>query len=672
MKKLKGLKHFQYFDVRSDFQLNLEDDENYFNRILQAKNIWNGKNIKERFGGLDALGKPISNPPFDSGIVCATQMPSSEANEITSLKCFVAPYRLLSATITRLAEVRKIAGNNHKIRHRKKYLDENLKVPKVPPSEIAVAIGMVLSIIATKGSVEKGNRLPYLLLTQRTNVKLRNNELDAPVVEGMNCRDISNTGFADLDSIAMRALAEERGINCKMLEEKELLHLPKCYYLGYDAEYHQWNFFGTVVIDCTVEEIIREGCFFTKDKFESKNILAIPLNRKVLSYHLSQSEIKTIPVKMWNSAHASIQFAMNDYEERTARITEQKSKDFFPKWKKIVQFCKKMISKSSLLINKTSQVLNAFFFSLSFVLLLISCVWLAIAQPLVNASDHWSKIITMLSSLIAFGTCLIVVAMQRAAIVSEDNLLFIKNHFGSNDISEISVFRGVTLIDGNIDEKERQVIFSVQQGNSHSQLSVLRKCNVFMVDKKESTWTLKDRTNIDEMIEHMNWQICPGTKEKEYFRVIIPYINNGMQIILQKNTEGKLEHPIDIAISYKEFREKEKWHEKEIESLICQKIHKRMNDLSEGKSTPQGDFNFRFLLYENNTENDKGQYIIVGFADKVDAMQWSSEDFSEKLIRPLSYELTSTTYAQRFKDNVTRVACEYAIAIYVGYQMSVR
>ena len=46
---------------------------------------------------------------------------------------------------------------------------------------LGIAIGMILSIIATKGSAENGNRTPYMLFVKRGDLAIRGNELDVPV-----------------------------------------------------------------------------------------------------------------------------------------------------------------------------------------------------------------------------------------------------------------------------------------------------------------------------------------------------------------------------------------------------------------------------------------------------------------------------------------------------------
>ena len=227
--------------------------------------------------------------------------------------------------------------------------------------------------------------------------------------------------------------------------------------------------------------------------------------------------------------------------------------------------------------------------------------------------------------------------------------------------------------------------FSIGQESKNSQFSVMRKCNVFDVfsETEDETWILKRRADICPVIEHMNWQIHPGSKKNDdSFRVIIPCVIDEVQIRLRQS-DDKLEHMIDVEIPYNEFRSQKKWGEDEIEMVISKKVYEQKNAANlQGQSAIGNNrvdcgqenhdkIKYRLLLCARNKVNGKQQYVIVGFVDRHDAF-WISEDLSAAVCHSLTYDLTSTLFAQRFKDDVTRVVCEYAIADYVGYQMSVR
>lgn len=637
MKKLNHLDGFLYYEIAKDFTLSAESNPSYFKTVILGNEQWNDQTISE------LLISEAKQPAFDSGIICAKgDAIWGEEERISQLTCFIAPYQLMSSTI---------GMPNLKDR---KNISKTAKKNK--SKELAVGIGMVLSIIAKKGSAESGNRTPHIILIKRENAQIRSNELDAAVVEGLNSGDfyLKEDGekyAADLREIAKRALEEERGLNYSMLDSLGLLKMPENYYLGYDEQYHQWNFFGTVEVDCTIEELIREGCYFTKDKFESKGIISIPIDPSILYYYLSFDEIPvqngtTVQRKMWNTAWASILFAVHDFF-RAKRFCAEAICLFLKKhplriWYRIRSSINKMANVIAPLHNGI-DILCAI---LSYVLVITTLLYILIPS--------WGKTVTILSTVITSITCLCVVAITRNSVVSQTKIVNI-DAYGENNsttyktLPETRVFRNVSLVDGNISEEKRELFFAFEKvrGNP-GEIVVERKCNVFN-DKNE----LELRDIKDRHIEHICWKIIGNSTSKEFIRFIFPCIIRRQKIVFRFD-ENAVSHCIDFKVSYKKFVGKD---DAEIKQTISNLVKKTGKPYL--KRVKNAKINFKFLLKAQN------ETVIVGFVEG-NAAGKSGEPYQ------LCYDLTSTTFEQKMKDDVTRVACEYAIAEYVGYRMSLR
>lgn len=638
MKKLNQLDGFWYYDVDDNFILTAESNRAYFNPVVFEKEQWNNQAISDLLGTVD-------QPAFDSGIICAkSDNILQRGNCINQLKCFIAPYQLMSSTIGTLnsGELKSVSKPS------------NIRVSE----ELAVGIGMVLSVIATRGSVESGNRTPYIMLVKRENARIRPNELDAAVVEGLNSGDFyfeDKKYIANLRRIAMRALEEERGLNCCMLESLKLLHMPKKYYLGYDEQYHQWNFFGTVVVDCTIEELIREGCYFTKDKFESTGIIGIPIDPAILYYYLSFDKIpihngSAIQRKMWNTAWASIMFAVRDFVS-TKRSHAETVCLFLKKhplkiWYHTRSFINKLVSVVASLHNGID------------ILCAILAGALFITTLLYILLPNWGETVTILSTVITSITCLCVVAITRNSVVSRTDIVRIDTYGGNSAtayqaIPETRVFRNVCLVDGNIAEKERNLFFAFQHDSIvPGRIVVQRKCNVFYNDASDpNVWKLRNIQ--DRHIEHICWKIISNSDSRESIRFIIPCIICRQMIVFTSN-KNAFSHYIDFTVPYKEFVGKDDQGIKQTISNLVEKIGAPYL-----KGVENTRVNFKFLLKAQN------ETIIVGFVE-------GNELYGPGELYQLCYDLTNTTFEQKMKDDVTRVACEYAIAEYIGYRLALR
>ena len=631
MKKISCLNGFCYYDIGSKFQLTAETRLDYFKSEVLGEKEWDGKKI--------FLSDSATPPKFDSGIVCSLCSNLNRSkNTINALNCFFAPYQLMNETIKARDVNKRSSKNNHR-------------------NSIAIGIGMVLSIIATKGSSETGIRKPYVIFVNRGTLGVRNGELDVPVVEGLNCSDfkLGNKEYsAMLETIAKRALYEERGLNCKMLDSMGVLHLPKKYYLGYDKKYMQWNFFGTVVVDCTVEEIVREGFYYTKDKFESTKIIAIPAETQVLYYHLSEKTLQCKNAKsdkskqFWNTAWASVSFALKDFSEliynkKTHSSVEEKLFHVGKSFPSFVAPVRKTMNNFARFLEKFRRIIE------------VGCGLLSLATVAVFIKSFQDSLYSTANEIIALLmtvlTCWLAIAISRKEKVSTEGLIEIDLNTEDTKylIPEIRVFRNVVLLDGNI--AKRKISFEHECfKNGVGAVSVQRECKQFYDSSNPiKKWEMVNSvTNTDE---HTKWVIKSCDKTQNNLRVIFACIYNQKKIYFTK-CKSKLSHCIDIEIPYSDFAKKSIPPEILIRQRVITELKKRF-----GRGHYHSEF--KFLMMQ------KGQYVIVGYVH-ADKEQFCKGDYD------LSYSLTETNFAQKMKDDVTRVTCEYAIAEFIGYKMSNR
>ncbi len=658
--ELDGLRGFGYYNVKNNVILTIENREDFFKNSILANEEWNGRPISQCL-------ESVSSPLFDSGVICAkTKDFRFDDDEVSSLKCFVAPYQLMSATI---ADLCKSLDKKSRNRAHKYTSAKELKAS----DGIAVAVGMVLSIVATAGSAEKDNRTPYIVLIRRRHTAIRGDELDPAVVEGLNYGDFfyKNDNFiyqAKLDDIAKRAIEEERGINCDILEKRGLLHMPERYYLGYDEEYHQWNFFGTVVIDCTVEEIIKEGCYFTKDKFESKGIIGMPIDPNVLFYYLSFDRMPILDKygceyfekrEMWNTTWASILFAVKDFCVEEWFISREicfllRNHSWIKKfWYCIRKGFNNLVKK----LMRQERGINILSALLSIILMVITILYIRYTNAL-------GVSVTILSSFIAFVTCCYVVILARGKNVFRTDFLSCGSYSDESEkdeekrwtyqsIQETAVFRNVCLIDGSISEQKRKVTFSVEESELDGNIKVSRNCRVFIDDKKsDKCWTLIVEDDPRRVVEHNNWRIITNKHCEKKVRIVIPCISKEQYIVL-KDEMGKLKHLIDLEIPYKDFIGMD---DEQVRSGIIEEVKKIINEPSICNDIK---IDFRFIL------ESEEQKVIVGFTSM------SKYHGTEKEY-VLSHDLSNSTFADKMIDDITRVACEYATSEFIGYRMSER
>lgn len=646
MKRLKGMKQFRYCKVKLPFVLTVSSDLDYFKNKIHKKVRWNSKAID--------LSATPNTAAFDSGIVCATaDVLPCDTEEISELNCFFAPYKLMQDTIGTIKTPCKKGENPN-------------------TDNLGVAIGMVLSIIATKGSAENGNRTPYILFVKRGNLRIRGDQLDAPVVEGMNCGDFTKGDDgryrADISEIAKRALAEERGLNVDYLISNGLLHMPEKYYFGYDATYCQWNFFGTVVVDCTIEEIIREGCYYTKDKFETKQIIGIPAEPNVLYYYLSS---KMIPIHnrkgekekadMWITAWASVVFAMQDFYEKEAYKKPQKACLRRKRHRWLYKgYIRNTLNKLASIFVRHKHGLEAVCAALAFFLVLMLGLR-SVIEPIQRRAGILDILNVLEKVASAIGTLLaawIVVAAVRYDIVNRKDIVKLNTYWRDDDeqlllCPEILMFRNVVLRDGNIAEDKRKVHFHYQEvRDMRGTVVPQRKCQMsYTIEAGDMAWGMRKFTEMN--IEDFSWTIKCCNHTENSVRVVAPQIIQKRSIVFNDTAMGKdrkISHSVDFEIPYKAFVGKS---DEEIETMLQQKI---TNYLCK-KAQQNVEIRFKLLLEYN------GQSTIVAFLES---------DIPSPQAYPLSYELTETSFSQNFKDDVTRVACEYAVAEYIGYKMSSR
>ena len=644
MKRIRYLKGFRYFEIEEKketraFDLTAEGSPCYFkSEVLNKEDVlWNGVPVT-------LSADPDKAPPFDSGIVCSLSSNlQAERDSISDLRCFFAPYQLMAETI--------------------KQPDNYRKSPKkVHDSSIAVGIGMVLSIIATKGSSETGIQKPYMLFVNRgVGLGVRNGELDVPVVEGLNCSDFTYDGHqytARLEDVVRRALEEERGLHCQMLESMGLLHMPQKYYLGYDKSYMQWNFFGTVVVDCTVEELVREGFYYTKDKFESSKVIAIPAEPQILYYHLSEktlhkkSDKNGTAKRFWNTAWASVCFALRDYAHFYEK--EEMRSSFEEKWflmeksfPALIEPARKAVNLAAKWFEKCRKLIEigSGFFSIA-----------AIALFIISAlkADSYADVVNEISSLLmAVLTCWLAISLARRERISTDGVVEIGLDTITNCylIPEIRVFRNVVLVDGNIGEGRRNNLIEHQRPDGKvSPVRVERKCKMFHdASTPETMWEMIE--SADNKEEHIKWVIKSDEHTSGELRIVFSYISRDRKILLRRE-DGKLTHFVDIAIPYREFSVAT-----DADGLIQKKISEEVNSYFHGESLSDKTIQYKFLM------KDQENFVLSGYV-YLDDMPRNGEDEY-----PLSYDLTNTSFSMEMKDDITRVVCEYAVAEHIGYRM---
>ena len=631
MKKLKGLNGFWYYDLDSDFKLTAEPDRAYFKTEIVNKQVsWNGSKVSE-------LLENAAAPAYDSGVICARsrEFPHDKSS-LKHLKVFIAPYQLMRATIGEVAlkDLKQVSSN----------------VEADVPNELAVGIGMVLSIVAKKGSSKKRNSTPYIMLINRGDVGIRSGELDAAVVEGLNCKDFAfedGQYKANLDDIVKRALEEERGINCTLLQAEEKLQLPQKYYLGYDEQYHQWNFFGTVIIDCTVEELIRQGCYFTKDKFESKGVVGMPINPYALFSHLSMLDTLEIEREMWNTAWASAIFAVRDFGFKKPTIVEKNCLAIKDRPEGKRDSVRAKVNNAICTFASKNREITVFCLILSILLLPVTVLSFICATL-------WGIVSGIISALLCLISFAIMFAALKSEEVSKENVIKVSTYWDDeleyDFIDETKVFRNVRLIDGNIAEKERQLFFAHESdGRNPGQIKPQRKCKVFNDDREDpNVWILKDDPRAN--IEHVLWKIISSTDTENTVRFIAPCIINKNTIVFRRDNHS-LAHYIDVAIPYKNFVAKNDF---EIKKTFADVVMEQGGNYF--KHVDSVKVNFKFLLQA------KQETVVVGFVES-NVQNGGGEECM------LSSHLTNATFEQNMKDDVTRVACEYAFTEYYGYTM---
>ena len=121
---------------------------------------------------------------WDSGLVGLTSLERNNNGKDT-IHCYFSPYCCME-------HVKLWNDNREKYHARPMHCDE--KTITFRP-QTSIGLGLVLSIIAMRGSSLRKDATPHLILIIRSNEKIRSDELDVAVVEGINCSDFIKNNF---------------------------------------------------------------------------------------------------------------------------------------------------------------------------------------------------------------------------------------------------------------------------------------------------------------------------------------------------------------------------------------------------------------------------------------------------------------------------------------------
>lgn len=299
---------------------------------------------------------------------------------------------------------------------------------------------------------------------------------------------------------------------------------------------------------------------------------------------------------------------------------------------------------------------------MSCALLALLLITLLLAVPIIRAyfgiSQYVESILNFAKEIAStIATVLaswIVIAVIRYDIVNRKDIIKLNTYWQDSKeqstlFPEISVFRNVVLKDGNIAEDTRIVNFHYQHTrNLHGTIASQRQCQMsYEQADGNKAWEMKNFTR--ENVENFSWifKCCDETKNS--IRVVAPLIIRKRNLIFRQKGNF-ISHCVDFDIPYADFVGKS-------DSNIKRSLKRKINNHLCISYRFNVKIKFRFLL------EYRGQNVIVAFLES---------DIPSSEARPLTYDLTETTFCQTMKDDVTRVACEYAIAEYLGYKMSDR
>lgn len=664
-KKLKqGIRfnrfNFCYYEVNKNCNLQsceINDWESFF-----------GDEYKEIYSNMQT----VSSPAYDSGLVLLDGV--SSEYPLRNIYMKYAPYKMLLATTNHFAneiETSKKSDCLKRMKKQKPFIARRRNI-----EQLSVGVGMVLCIVATKGSAFRLDNRPYVLLLKRAN-KIRNSQLDVSVVEGLNCSDFNKKAndvynTANLDEIAIRALKEERGIQYELLKNRKLIHMPQKYYLGLDKDYNQWNFFGTIKIDCTIEEIIREGFYSTIDKYETNEVLGLPMEPAIVFHYLSQEKMKVNSSNglvefshkgMWETGWASIIFAFMDlnikYKKQLFRLGFGKNKRISKLRTKFVHLLD-MITEAynnHPFIEMALSIISAFF-------ALFSVVYNILSYVKNQNIDSTAQFVSELSSLTL--AIMFVIKSREKFCNLRDFVYIILSSTQSkldniHEISELSTFRNVSILDGNIYDINRNIDLSVEKSDSAQQsliISAWRNCMAF--DETDSNgkcnWVLKK----ENQTEHIKWVLKYNNKFS-HIRFVFSLVVDDEKIAFRKRDNNIVKSYIDVLVPvYELIKNSENnvlniYSNDSTKESTLKKIFSSMltSNLEDVEIIP------KFLL------KSTGTYTISGFIK----MRKVNIDSLDVICKHMSTNLMSTSFADSL-DDVNRVVTELTLAEFVGYTMS--
>lgn len=139
----------------------------------------------------------------------------------------------------------------------------------------------------------------YVIFTKRSNVRVRENEFDVSVVEGMHAlNDTQNfTKVPDLWDFCARGIEQEIGIKVQSTDIKIVS-------IGVDIEYYQWNILGYLDSSFTKNELMAEINRKAKDAcYEFSKFIAVKaIPREILTYVKNN--------KMWSCGIATVVYSL--------------------------------------------------------------------------------------------------------------------------------------------------------------------------------------------------------------------------------------------------------------------------------------------------------------------------------------------------------------------------
>lgn len=667
-KYFNGWKLGHYVTVSKDCKLiakSLEDNP-------EAVQDWFAPSNRRMYRKLLGYYEKAKTNPFryDSGLVSLDlRNQKSNNGELKEIPFIFTPYLMMNFITDWHTKTKK----TH-------FLSKRERVNKSLIPQRAIGVGMVLSIIALRGSARNNDSKPYIILIKRNNKKpdgksgIRDGELDTAVVEGINCGDFEIGGNydypyeANLESIAVRALREERGINYALLDAYHLIQMPKRYYLGFDYEWQQWNFFGTVKIDCTVEELVRQSHYFSKDVFETNDILAMPFNKNTVCYQISQRNITVgrhgidtqkfsdIENKgMWNTGFFSVAFAFLEEGENIFNNLHNSLSS-----KATVGKPRACVRKG---MNWLSQTISSINIGWNGVLLAIALIITVIVI-----------FCPFIPDIVALFSLLSALALFRTQYVASNNILHIPMKEAANTC-DLEQFIGLTILDGEIYDSskkehthEREIYLQVDTKRGLGDkvtCQVSRSCNVFPEDSEDKQNWCRLSCG-EEVVEIPHWIFRPDNGNKCPVRVVLSLVSENKMILFEKDGKQGLKNYVDSKIDLMDIGCITKRY---VPLNLLSKHGEIIKKINIEEFQPKI-INYKYLLQREKGNGDI-EYIIIGhiyLQKEIDCIPPTLSSFGEYLLTPLSRDILKSDYSLKF-DSVNNCANDLVITEYLGYKL---